>query len=240
MKKALYMAIIVVIIIAIIFTALMLVLKYDEKGEKNMPFEISKITIISTADAEDIKDSKNLWNKSIDQNNDIYIYIEKNKNYKKTETIDRIEINNFKITKAPTKGNITMYKPSNSKNAIFEDKDELKTEKIIFTGDQKTEIKDLKISNQGGVIAFRIANQGVGSFTSNDKKIDYKDLLKKINSSYEELNAKVSFDLNIVLNKGKQFKSTIELEIPEEKVIEEGTSSKEITDLNLVFKRIEN
>ena len=38
MPKALHIAIIFLIIIAIGFTAVMLILRYDEKGEENMPF----------------------------------------------------------------------------------------------------------------------------------------------------------------------------------------------------------
>ena len=239
MKNALKISIIGVIIIGILFTAIMLTLNYGENGETNMPFDITKITLISSADANDIKDKKNLWNKSVEENNDIYIYIEKNKDYKKTETIEAIEINNFQIIKSPQKGELAIFRPSTNEKVFFENKEELKVQNIEFTGEQKTEIKDLKISNQGGVIAFRVANLKLGSFTSNDKKLDYKDLLKKINISYEELNAKISFDITIKLNKGKQFKATIEQDIPTEEVVENGTGSKEISDPKCVFKRIE-
>ena len=56
----------------------------------------------------------------------------------------------------------------------------------------------------------------------------------------EEIKSKISFDMTIVLGKGPQFKcENIELEIPAENTVENGNSSKEITDLSLVFKRIE-
>lgn len=241
MKKALHMSIISVILVAIIFTALMLVLKYDEKGETNMPFEVSKISIISTVDAQNVEDNTNKWNKNVELNNDIYIYLDKNKDYKKTETIEKIIVDNIKIIQEPQKGEISVYKPSESKATIFENKEENKITQIEFTGEQATDIQKLQISNQGGIIAFRFANQNIGNLVSNDNELEYKDLLKKINMTDEELNAKISFDIDIVLGKGKQFKATdVELEIPAGNTVEEGKSSKEMTDLKLVFKRIEN
>ena len=240
MKKAIYVAIIAVIIVAIAFTALMLILKYDEKGEENMPFNITKISLISTTDASHVEDKKNLWHKSVEQDNDIYIYVEKNKEYQKTETIKSIKIDNFKIIEKPKKGEISIYKPSNNEKQIFENKEEYKTEQIIVNGTQKTEIQAENISNQGGIIAFRIANQKLGNYISNEKEINYDELLKKIKITYEEIKSKISFDLTIQLENEKQFKTTVELDIPLEKVIQQGKDSKEIENPNCIFKRIEN
>ena len=61
-KKIIHLCIIFIIIIAIIFTAIMFILKYDEKGETNMPFNLSKINIISTIGGEDVADEANKWN----------------------------------------------------------------------------------------------------------------------------------------------------------------------------------
>jgi len=240
MPKALHISIIVLIIVAIGFTAIMLILRYDEKGEENMPFDISKISVISSINAQDLEDEKNLWNKSVGQDNDIYIYIEKNKNYSKTETIEKIVLDNFKIDKEPQKGQIVIYRPCNNEKELFENTDEFKCEEITFTGEQLTKIQELKISNQGGIVAIRIANQNLGSFISNDEEIDYKDLLKKINVSEDEIKAKISFDVTIKLTESKQFKTTINIELPIEGVIENGKSSKEIEGKDFVFKRVEN
>lgn len=241
MRKVLHICIIIVIITAIIFTALMLILRYDENGETNMPFNISKISIISTTDAQDVEDQQNKWDKLINQNNDIYIYIDKNEDYKKTETIEKIVVNNFKIITAPSKGEISIYKPSSNEKAIFENKDELKITEIEFLGEQSTDLQNLRISNQGGIIAFRCANNNLGTYISNDdEEIKYADLLKKINISDEVLKAKISFDICICLDNGKEFQSTIQLDVPVDKIVDTGEASKEITDLNIIFKRIEN
>ena len=47
---------------------------YDENGEKNLPFNISKISIISTSEGIDkTSETENKWAFDINQNNDIYI-----------------------------------------------------------------------------------------------------------------------------------------------------------------------
>ncbi len=241
MPKALHVAIIAVILVAIVFTALMLILKYDEKGETNMPFEVSKISIISTVDAQDVEDAKNKWDKNVELNNDIYIYIDKNNQYEKTEVIDKIILDNFKITNKSQKGEISIYKPSENEKKIFENIEENRATEITFGGGQTTDIQKLQISNQGGIIAFRFADLNIGNLISNENELEYKDLLKMINITDEELKSKISFDMTIALGKGIQYKcENIELQIPPENIVNEGKSSKEITDLELVFKRIEN
>ena len=240
MPKALHVSIIVLIIVAIIFTAIMLILRYDEKGEENMPFDITKISIISSINGQDIEDKSNLWNKSVGQDNDIYIYIEKNKNYHKTEAIDKIVLDNFKINKSPIKGNISFFQPSNNEKEFFENIDKYKVEEIVFTGEQATKLKELKISNQGGIVAFRTAIQNLGSFVSNENIIDYKDLLKKININEEEIKTNISFDVCMALSENVKYKTTINIDIPAEKIVEKGKSSKEINGKDFVFKRVEN
>ena len=239
MPKALHIAIIFLIIIAIGFTAVMLILRYDEKGEENMPFDISKISVISSINGQDVKDKENLWNKAVGQDNDVYIYIEKNNNYIKTEEIEKIILNNFKIDSTPKKGEISFYKPSNNEKELFENTDESKVEEIVFSGEQSTKLQELKISNQGGIVAFRIANKNLGNYVSNEKEIDYNNLLKKINITDEQIKTNISFDTTIVLAEGRSFKTTINLELPVEGVIENGKSSKEINGKDFVFKMVE-
>ena len=70
-SKAIHMAIMLVIIVAIVFTGLMFILRYSVSGETNMPFNISKMTIISTSGGIDIKEET--MDKEVCQNNDIYI-----------------------------------------------------------------------------------------------------------------------------------------------------------------------
>ena len=240
MPKALNVSIIVLIIVAIIFTAIMLILRYDEKGEENMPFDIKKISIISSINGQDIEDSKHLWNKSVGQDNDIYIYIEKNKDYNRTEAIKKIVINNFKINKSPTKGKISFFQPSNNEKEFFENIDKFRTDAMVFTGAQSSNLKELKISNQGGIVAFRVAIQNLGSYVSNEKILDYKDLLKKTNIDEEDIKANISFDVTMELSENIKYRTSISIDIPAEKIVENGKSSKEINGKDFVSKRVEN
>ncbi len=240
-KKIIHICIIITIIVAIIFAGLIIILQYDETGETNMPFEISKITIISTTDAQDVEDSENLWNELVSQNNDIYIDIKKNDNYSQTQIIDSVTIDNFIIVEQPRIGNITIYRPSTSELQTFENIEEYETTEIIATGEQATNIQNMEISNQGGRIAFRCANNNLGSYISNvGTELNYSNLLELIGVSNEDLQAKVSFDVEILLRNGNGYKTTIELNLPVEGVVTTGKSSIEITELNTVFKRVEN
>ena len=55
----------------------------------------------------------------------------------------------------------------------------------------------------------------------------------------DDLKFKVTFDIYITLNGGKVYKSNINLELPVNDVVNQGTQSMEYTDLkNIVFKRV--
>ena len=130
-----------------------------------------------------------------------------------------------------------LFNERNKWTATVENVPEYNSEEIIFTGEQLTKIKELKISNQGGLIAFRVANRKLGSYISNDKEIDYKDLLKKIGIKEDEIKLNISFDISIILTENKQYKTTINIDLPVEKVVEDGKSSKEINGKDFIFKR---
>ena len=51
----------------------------------------------------------------------------------------------------------------------------------------------------------------------------------------------LTFNLNIILESGKEYQAEVKTELPTGNVIEEGNTSTEITDLtDIVFKRIKN
>lgn len=159
LKKIIYFFIVIFIIFLIITIISLLMLKYQVEGENNMPFELSQIIIVSTAEGIE-QEGEKTWNFSLIQNNDIYIHIKKNKNYKQTEIIKNIIIDNFKINNEPAKGNIVIYKPSNNEGKIFEYNDEyIINDNLTYTGEESTDIKKSSIANQGGTIAFRCSNK---------------------------------------------------------------------------------
>ena len=229
------------IIFAILFVVGVISLKYNVEGEGNLPFYISKISIISNVEGSDSEDATNKWNLQVNQNNDIYIYIKKNEEYKDTEIIESVRLDNFNIQQNSKVGEIKLLKPdSNIESVIFKNIAENETDKIEYIGSMDSSIKEMKISNQGGLVVFRYAINNIGNYISNDdEQINHSELLKKLNVNNEDLKFKVSFDIYFNLKERKIYKSNIELELPVNDVVNQGTQSMEYTDLNdIVFKRI--
>lgn len=236
-----HICMVIFIMLLILFVVGLLSLKYNVEGEANLPFDLSKISVISSVEGSNVDDATNKWNLAVNQNNDIYLYIKKNENYEETEIIESIELNNFNIQQSPQIGEIKLLKPdSTAENVLFHNSSENEVDKIEYTGDMESSIKDLKISNQGGLVVFRYAINNIGNYISNeDEEINHSQLLKKLSINNDDLKFKVTFDIIINLNSGKVYKSNIELELPIDDVVNQGIQSKEYTDLdNIVFKRM--
>lgn len=241
-KRYFHIVMTIIIVVIILFVLGITILRYNVEGETNMPFLLSKISIISSSEGKDKEATNSKWAFDIYQSNDIYIYIDKNEQYNKTEAIKSVEISNIQI-ESNQKDNIKIYKPDEQEeNVIFKNKDENIVEQIEYTGDIESNLKQLKISNQGGLVAFRCSNNNLAEYTSNEEEIiHHSDLLKKVEITQEKLQAKITFDLIIKLEEKKEYQSTIHLDFPAGNIIEEGTASMEITDLkNFIFKRVNN
>lgn len=238
--KQFHIIMVLFIILAILFVVGVISLKYNVEGEGNLPFYISKISIISNVEGVDVEDEVNKWNLQVNQNNDIYLYIKKNDRYKDTEIIESVKLDNFDIKEKSKVGEIKLLKPdSNIESIIFKNVTENEVDSIEYTGDMESSIKEQKISNQGGLVVFRYTINNIGNYISNDdEEINHSNLLNKLNINNDDLKFKVSFDINITLNSGKTYKSNIELELPVNDVVNNGVQSTEYTDFdNIVFKR---
>ena len=240
--KMFHLCMVIVIIAVILFAVGIIALRYAVEGETNMPFELSKITVISSSEGKDKVVEASKWAFDINQNNDIYLYIEKNDNSNKQEIIKEIEINNINVEKNTEKGEIKIYKPTTAEEAtIFSNKEENEIQSIIYTEDLQSDLKQQKVSNQGGIIAFRYGLNNVSEYLSQEEEINHSELLKKSNVTEEDLKAKLIFDIIIRLESGKEYKASISLDVPVEGIVEKGTTSIEKTDLSdVVFKRIKN
>ena len=238
-SKIFHICMIIVIITIIVFIAGMLVLRYNVTGEVNMPFTLKKIAIISTQEGIDDGQTDTKWSFDIYQANDLYLYIEKNNNYKKAELISEVKIDNFTI-EAQNTDNIKIYKPdAQEENVIFKYKEENIVQDLVYTTDTQANLKNLKISNQGGVIAFRCSNNNIAKYKSDEEEINHNELLKKANIKNEDIEIKITFNLTIILEDGKKYAATISTKLPSGDVVENGNTSEEITDLkDVVFKRI--
>ena len=239
--KSFHICMIMVIIVVILFVVGLLVLRYNVEGETNMPFNLSKIAIISTQEGMDDGQTNTRWSFDVHQSNDIYLYIDKNDAYDKTEIIKSVRVDNFQI-EAKNQDNVKLYKPdATEENVIFQYNDEDIIQSLEYTGDVESDLKNLKISNQGGIIAFRCSNNNVTKYQSDEEEINHGELLKKAGVAEEELKINLAFYLTITLESGKQYQAEIKTELPTGNVVEEGNTSTEITDLkDVVFKRTHN
>jgi len=230
-------------IILVIIVVVLINFKYNIEGEKNMPFKLSKITIVSTAEGIENEQTEEKWNFSIFQNNDVYFSIEKNENNKEDEIIQSISIENIQIVDEPKVGKIITYMPNSSEGRTFAMKDEyiVQEGKLTFKGASKSNSKTLEIGNQGGTAVVRFANTNLGNYASNEDEQIVHDgsLIAKTEAKDEDLKFTVSFDFVINLRE-KSYVSKILLTMPcTENLTQEGTSSKEIKD-NFIFKRVVN
>ena len=239
--KSFHICMIIVIIVVILFIVGMLVLRYNVEGETNMPFNLSKIAIISTQQGIDNGETNTRWSFDIQQANDIYLYIDKNDAYDKTEIIRSVRVDSFQI-ESNNNENIKLYKPNTrEENIIFKYDDEDIIQSLEYTGDVESDLKNLKVANQGGIIAFRCSNNNVAKYQSDEEEINHSELLKKAGVTAEELKINLTFNLTIVLESGKEYQAEIKTELPTGDVIEEGNTSTEITNLDdVIFKRIRN
>jgi len=241
-KKIFHVIMIVIIVFVILCVAGILALRYQVEGESNMPFEISKISLVESVEGNAVQGSAEKWNMNVNQNNDIYIYIEKNSKYGKTEIIEEVQLNNITINKQNEKGEQKLYKPVVDEKRMFINATENEITEITYKGELESNIKEQKISNQGGIVAFRYAINNLAQYVSEtDEQIDHSQLLKLTNTTQEDLQTKLSFDITIKLTSGKKYQATIDLDVPIDEIIEKGTVGKDITELDgIIFKRIEN
>lgn len=235
-KKCLFLFCVMIILMIVIS----IMVKYHVEGEKTLPYGLSKIFVISTVEGTPIDDGQNIWNINVKQANDLYFYIDKNEVTE--ETIKQITIENFNVTKAPTKGEVAIYRPTGDLGKTYTHSEQnYLQESITYTGATIDDLKTLEIANNGGVISCRVALNNLGTYISNDStEITYDGrLLQNIGISEEEIKFALSFDILIETNENVIYQGTISLELPAEGMIENGSANFEITDFSdVVFKRI--
>ena len=209
-----------------------------------MPFVLNKISVISQVDGEEkeVTDANNHFAFNVFENNDIYVYIEKNENYDKEEIIKSIVINNISLETSPQMGITKFYHPEVEEvDAMFKNSAENETNSIEYIGDIKSDLKNMKISNQGGIVAFRYGIQDITTYETNENEIQHNQLLSKAQINVDSIKSRLKFDLNISLDSGKMFQTTISLDLPIDDVVSSGVTSKEFTDMdNYIFKRVQN
>lgn len=229
---------ILVIVMAITVIAIML-LKYSVEGEKDMPYIIKQMVIISSANGENTQTDENKWNINIYQNSDIYLEIARNTEYRTNENLKSVKIEELQIT-----GNNThtpnIYLPAKEGEKVFEYTEEnIAVDKIDYIIDSAKNTKERKLTTEGGILALSVCYPQIGTYKSNEEKITYDGtLLNKIGITNEDIKSTIKFNLVIETETNKKYKAEISLELPQEDITQTGISKTENYNLsNIIFKR---
>lgn len=89
-NRGIHLYMITLFLILAISVILFIMYKYHVEGEQKLPFNITKLIIISSAETENFERNENIYQADVIQKNDIYIAIEKNQEYKKEDAIKEI------------------------------------------------------------------------------------------------------------------------------------------------------
>jgi len=244
-QKIKFIIAVIVVLIATLFVSIS-IYNYNKNGEKNMPFQISELIIVSTARKYEgdtqtpIEDDGSIWNFDIVQNNDMYLEI---KNYaKNNEKIKNVKISNINITQNPAKGSIRVYMPNAMEGARYTYTDEYEVkDSLTYRGSEENSYKDLHINRNGGKLGISFSNRDIGKYSSGtDTEVTYDGrMLAKMGYTDDDLKFKISFSLTIELEDGRSYTGTIEADVNCEGLVENGTSQVDIKDFsNVIFKRI--
>lgn len=240
-KQTIKLCIAVAVFIIIILLVVISMIRYEVEGDKNMPFNLSKIIVVSTAEGTETEGDKK-WNFDVYQNNDVYIYFDRNENYKgEDKVIKSLKIENITITKAPTKGEVKAYMPNSVEGRLFSYQDEyiIQEGKLEYKGAEESNPQTLEIGTNGGSALIRFCNTGLGEYSSDgdDEIVHDGTLLEKVDVSNEEVQFDVAFDLVITVD-NCSYRANVTLQMPCGNIVEEGTCSIEKTDMSdVIFKR---
>lgn len=236
-EKIIKKPLIIIALVIVIATIIIFSLRYNVEGEKDLPFIITNIRVISTAQADIADDNQN--NLNIIQKNDFYFYLEKNQEYEKEDSISKVTFENFNIKKSSNKGTTNIYKPSPN-TILYSYTNEYKVENSIsYNGSLNTNIASLEIGNQGGLIGFSVTLEDLGIYTINNEAVTYDGtILSKLNLTNEDIAMEITFDVIIETTSNKQFKSTLTFNLPTGNIIEDGKSVLDKNNFDdVVFKR---
>lgn len=186
-------------------------------------------------------EEKYVWNEKVVQTNDVYIYLDKNNDYKGEQAIKKVRIENIKILENVKVGKIQVYMPNSLEDGLYKYvNDYLVSTTLTYTGSNADNKKALQINNQGGCVCISFANMGLDNYRSNDEQElpQGGTILEKLNLANEDLKFKVSFDLVIEVQ-DKTYKTTITLDMPIDGVVNQKETYTTIENFNnTVYKRI--
>lgn len=236
----------ITVVIAIAVAIIIRVNIYNKNGEKNMPFSISKIIIMSTAkkygeeNAEPVEGTESIWNFDVVQNNDVYIQIDDNSNG--VEQIKSVTIDNIEVTEPPQKGILRAYMPNSMEGARYTYADDYEVHgSLTYRGAESNSFSNLQINRNGGIVSISFANRELGRYSSGDDiEVIYDGrMLSKLGVTEEDIKSKVAFNITIELESGKKYYGRLALDMNCTNIVQEGVNKLELTDFSdIVFKRM--
>ncbi len=239
-KQTIKLMVSIAVLALILILVLMSMIKYEVEGEQNMPFKLSKIIVISTAEGLEKEESKSKWNFDIYQNNDVYFYIDSNTEDENL-LIKSVTIDNIEIVKAPQIGEVKAYMPNSEAGRFYNfDEQFLVDEKLEYKGASQSSSTELQIGSKGGTTWICFNNMGIGTYSSNkdDKIVHDGTWLKKLDIQKKDVEFTVSFNYTIETTKAK-YMANITLDLPTGDISKDGSSHLEKTDMSdIIFKRV--
>ena len=239
-KKLVKRCLFLVALSAVFLTIILIMARYEEEGEKDIPFDISKILVVSSVDGVNKENTEHIWDINVSQVNDVYVYLDVIEDPKKV--IKNVSFENFKVINNESE-DIKIYRPTGDLEKLYTySKENYIDKSIVFEGAQRDDIQNLEISCIGGMCGFRIANENLGEFISDEEseEITYDGrLLNKLGITNENIKLEFSFDIIVEIADGIKYKGTILLNMPENTMFTDGKSTIEINNFeDIVFKRI--
>ena len=246
-KNIIYSSIIVfLIIILIIIVEILYRNKQEQKNfensiisfsenNKETIFSINKILFFSSCDSKNkTSSSTNFTIENLYTYTDIAIFIENNSEENTLKnTLKQLTIKNIKFSKEPKIGQPNLYYKSINDFAKSEIKEENKIGEelnFIITSEDKADLsKPILYNNCANPITLSYINQNVKTdytMTVTQNPITYNGtLLKRCLVPIEDINVKISFDIEIINNNNEKFSTKVYFDIPyenEEKSIYNG------------------
>jgi len=237
-KKTIHAYVIMVFVIIIFITVGLIMLRYYAQGERNLPFEIKQIDIISTVNGIPQRNEEGEWYTELFQKNDIYFYIVKNDGNGREEAIRSIVFENFRIVEYNDTGNVQIYRQHDIGKYLYTE-EYIVTDRLEYIGSAATNISEMKINNQGGLIGFSVVIKELGQYFFETEGIFSMDgtLLGRVDVSLEDITLTIYFDIIIEIGSGNSFRTEYRIELPVGNILEDGMSQVEMTD-NMIFRRI--
>ena len=233
MKEKLKFVVLLILIILAIISIYIIKNPRTELTNEEDTFRVNKIILYSSANGIPSGELKEYWEINIYQYTDIAIYIEKLED----KTIDNIYIDNIKIEQKPQLGEANIYKKNLKDFAkpIQFDEAEDNVKINISQSDNADFLDDCSIPI---VLSYINKLEKDYIIPNNGEQLEYNEtILKRAKILTSELEAQISFNINIIDKDNSKYTCSLNLNIPIEELMNE-TNLVEINE-NIEFIRKE-